>query len=107
MSSPSIESALPQSEVLAPGKLVLSGAYAVLDGAAAIVVAVDRHARAGTRERAPTRSPELLAAFGEGPAPICDTSSMRENGKKLGLGSSAAALVAALGADEAWRGGDL
>jgi len=30
--------------IIAPGKLVLTGAYAVLEGAPAIVVAVDRYA---------------------------------------------------------------
>ena len=38
----------------APGKLVVSGAYSVLEGAPAIVVAVDRYAVADT-SRAPER----------------------------------------------------
>ncbi len=38
----------------APGKLVVSGAYSVLEGAPAIVVAVDRYAVADTA-RAPDR----------------------------------------------------
>lgn len=81
----------------APGKLVLSGAYVVLDGAPAIVTAVDRRAIADASRRADFLSPELRTAFGDG-APFVDSTSMRKDGRKLGLGSSAAVLVAALGA---------
>lgn len=81
----------------APGKLVLSGAYVVLDGAPAIVTAVDRRATADASRRADFLSPELRAAFGDG-APFVDSMPMRQGGRKLGLGSSAAVLVAALGA---------
>ena len=78
-------------KVLAPGKLVLTGAYAVLEGAPAVVAAIDRYAVADTGE------PERV-----------DTSSMRdEGGRKLGLGSSAAWRVAAEGAREAAGGADL
>jgi phosphomevalonate kinase len=82
----------------APGKLVLSGAYVVLDGAPAVVAAVDRYAAADTGRPADFVGPELRAAFGDAPVPHVDTSSMRAQGRKLGLGSSAAAVVAALGA---------
>lgn len=81
----------------APGKLVLSGAYVVLDGAPAIVTAVSCRAIADASRRSDFLSPELKAAFGDG-APFVDSSSMRKEGRKLGLGSSAAVLVAALGA---------
>jgi phosphomevalonate kinase len=81
----------------APGKLVLSGAYVVLDGAPAVVTAVSRRATADASRRAEFLSPELRAAFGDG-APFVDSSPMRKDGRKLGLGSSAAVLVAALGA---------
>lgn len=83
----------------APGKLVLSGAYVVLDGAPAVVTAVDRRATADASRLAEFLSPELRAAFGDA-APFVDSSTMRLHGRKLGLGSSAAVLVAAIGARE-------
>jgi phosphomevalonate kinase len=82
----------------APGKIVLSGAYVVLDGAPGVVAAVDRYAVADTDEPADFIGDELRAAFGDAAVPRVDTSSMRAHGRKLGLGSSAAAVVAALGA---------
>ena len=80
----------------APGKIVLTGAYAVLHGAPALVVAVDRHAVADPARPDPAPSPELRAAFGHRPAPSVDTSALFEGPHKLGLGSSAAVVVAAL-----------
>ncbi len=82
----------------APGKLVLSGAYAVLDGAPAIVSAVDRYALADSSRPAERITPEVEAAIGARPAPWFDASALREGGEKLGLGSSAAILVASLAA---------
>lgn len=89
----------------APGKLVLSGAYAVLEGAPALVAAVDRYAEADT-ERQPTLvTDEVMKAIELGDlarAPGFDASALREwregAERKLGLGSSAAILVASLGA---------
>lgn len=82
----------------APGKVVLSGAYAVLEGAPAIVSAVNRYAVCDT-ERAPERvTPEVRAALPQGPFPGFDASELRDGEHKLGLGSSAAILVAALAA---------
>jgi phosphomevalonate kinase len=82
----------------APGKVVISGAYSVLEGAPAIVSAVDRYAVADS-ERAPDWvSPEVQAALGQEQAPYVDASALRERGQKLGLGSSAAILVASLAA---------
>lgn len=80
----------------APGKLLLTGAYAVLEGAPALVVAVDRYAvaRSAPIDDAPAR--EIAAAFPRGGAPSVDTSSLYRGETKLGLGSSAAALVAAI-----------
>jgi|HubBroStandDraft_4_1064222.scaffolds.fasta_scaffold202966_2 phosphomevalonate kinase len=76
--------------VIAPGKLVLTGAYAVLDGAPAIVAAVDRYAISDQRS----------------PANV-DVSALHDDqGRKLGLGSSAASLVAALGSRALARGED-
>lgn len=80
----------------APGKLVLTGAYAVLEGAPALVAAVDRHAIADGDNCVRTGSPELRALFGDAPAPKVDTSALYEDGVKLGFGSSAAVVVAAL-----------
>jgi len=78
-------------KVVAPGKLVLTGAYAVLEGAPAIVAAVDRRAVADTAD----------------PADV-DTRALSDGrGNKLGLGSSSASLVASLGARAVLRGDDL
>lgn len=88
----------------APGKLVLSGSYSVLFGAPAIVTAVGRFARAD-RTRPPVHVAEEVAAAvrrGLVPAPcFVDASELRvalpEGGsRKLGLGSSAAILLATL-----------
>ncbi len=76
--------------VIAPGKLVLTGAYAVLDGAPAIVAAVDRYAIS-----------DQLA-----PADVDVSALHDDSGRKLGLGSSAASLVAALGSRALARGED-
>ncbi|HEU4412179.1 MAG TPA: hypothetical protein VFS43_43455 [Polyangiaceae bacterium] len=85
----------------APGKLVLSGAYVVLDGAPALVAAVDRYAVADTARACQFVSDELRAAFGPLAPPFVDTSALRDEGRKLGLGSSAAAILAALWAHAA------
>jgi phosphomevalonate kinase len=92
----------------APGKLVLTGAYAVLEGAPAVVVAVDRHAVADTAHVAASPPAEVRAAFGAAAAPAIDVAALQDaGGRKLGLGSSAAAVVAALGARAAARGEDI
>ncbi len=93
--------------VLAPGKLLLAGAYAVLDGAPALVVAVDRHAVADGSRRAESPTPEVLAALPADDAPDVDASPLREGAHKLGLGSSAAMLVASIGVSYARAGRDL
>ncbi len=90
-------------KVAAPGKLVITGAYVVLEGAPAIVCAVDRYAYAEDRNGETTR--EVSAALD--PAPAIDSSALEDAGQKLGLGSSAAALVAALGLRRAQAGDDL
>lgn len=88
----------------APGKLVLSGAYSVLEGAPAIVTAVDRYARADTAKPAEWVAEEVATALGAGSVPYCDASELRAEGRKLGLGSSAAILVASLAAVGGRRG---
>ena len=92
--------------VSAPGKLMVSGEYAVLAGAEAIVAAVDRRARARVRSgEAPAAPAEARAAFAQvervlgalGHEPTVDVSELRARDAKLGLGSSAAAAAAAAG----------
>jgi phosphomevalonate kinase len=84
----------------APGKVVISGAYAVLEGAPAIVTAVDRYVTADALRAAELVTPEVRAAIGNLPAPWFDASALRQADRKLGLGSSAAILVASLAAIE-------
>jgi phosphomevalonate kinase len=82
----------------APGKVVLSGAYAVLEGAPAVVTAADRYVVADTSRPADLVTPEVKAGLGDRRAPWFDASALRAPQGKLGLGSSAAILVASLGA---------
>jgi phosphomevalonate kinase len=92
---------------MAPGKLLLTGAYAVLEGAPAIVAAIDRYAVADASRAAAQPSPEWLALPGHESAPQVDVRALHdETGRKLGLGSSAAGLVASLGARALARGED-
>jgi phosphomevalonate kinase len=84
-----------------PGKLVLSGAYAVLEGAPALVAAVDRYVEADGSRAATFEAAEVLEAVRRGllvSPPWFDASSLRSDGRKLGLGSSAAILAASLAA---------
>jgi phosphomevalonate kinase len=76
--------------VIAPGKLVLTGAYAVLEGAPAIVAAVDRYAVVDTQS----------------PGKVDVRALHDETGQKLGLGSSASSIVASFGARALARGDD-
>ena len=91
--------------VRAPGKAFLSGEYAVLHGAPAVVVAVNRHVRARLETGpVPQLSPFLTELLRRRPAPpetypVADSSALdAPEGGKLGLGSSAAVTVAAAGA---------
>src|SRR4051812_21502078 len=93
----------------APGKLILTGEYAVLDGAPAIVIAVDRRAIARRNATPRGSSPFLLAVADEiaarrgaaDPAAHAaleisvDSTAFYHRLTKLGLGSSAAVTVAA------------
>jgi phosphomevalonate kinase len=96
----------------APGKLILTGEYAVLDGAPALVIAIDRRAiarRMPAKQSTPYSSPFLLAVARElatrlgddHPAArvaleiAVDSSAFYDGAQKLGLGSSAAVTVAA------------
>jgi phosphomevalonate kinase len=81
----------------APGKVVLSGAYAVLSGSPAIVTAVSRYVTADTSRAAELVTDEVRAALEPGErAPWFDAAELRQDGRKLGLGSSAAILAASL-----------
>lgn len=91
----------------APGKLLIAGEFAVLEGAPALVLAINRHARAtlsaSVREDAKMPSPlhlAVCAAVNTGSNELCrlkiDTDRLFHKGRKLGLGSSAAACVAAV-----------
>ena len=101
----------------APGKMVVTGAYAVLEGAPAITVAVSRGAFADASRTALLPTPEVRAALeaqarAEGSttpilAPHADASAMFVGARKLGLGASAAILVASLAARMAEAGADL
>lgn len=82
----------------APGKVVISGAYAVLEGAPALVTAVDRYVVADTRKVATFEAPEARAAIPDRPLPHIDVSALRRGDRKLGVGSSAAIVVASLAA---------
>jgi phosphomevalonate kinase len=107
--------------VRAPGKVMLSGEYAVLDGAVAAVMAVDRYAigRATTGEDASLEGWETvelrdaLAVAREQGVLRGDVfarvspGTLFDGAQKLGLGSSAAMCVAGLGAALAREGVDL
>ncbi|MEM7435080.1 MAG: hypothetical protein AAF436_08005 [Myxococcota bacterium] len=90
----------------APGKALLCGEYAVLEGASAVVTAVDRRAFASWCTDAAALPPEVSATLerakrrvGPFDEPLAiDVQDLRQGGTKLGLGSSAAAAVAAAGA---------
>jgi phosphomevalonate kinase len=76
---------------------VISGAYAVLAGAPAIASAVSRYVTVDTSRPATFITDEVRAALAPGEqAPWFDASELREDDRKLGLGSSAAILVASL-----------
>jgi phosphomevalonate kinase len=75
--------------VTAPGKLLVTGAYAVLGGAPAVVLAVDRHAALDTETQ------------------LIDSRTMYDGDAKLGLGSSGACAVVREGARAALRGEDV
>jgi phosphomevalonate kinase len=81
----------------APGKVVLSGAYAVLEGAPSLVAAVDRYVSVDSNVAAEFLTDEVKAA-GLPASYWFDASALRHDGRKLGLGSSAAILVATLAA---------
>lgn len=94
----------------APGKVLLAGEYAILDGHPAVVMAVKRRAMATLSDQPQSLSPFLWAAreeialrLGEtsdaaarAARVVVDSSALEQARRKLGLGSSAAATVAAV-----------
>ena len=100
----------------APGKIVLTGEYAVLWGAPAVCMAVDRRAVATVTPRTDgnclVTTPgfegddpfRVVDAVMDGARPSCDieldTSAFMSGGRKTGIGSSAALTVALLAALE-------
>jgi phosphomevalonate kinase len=92
--------------VTAPGKAILCGEYAVLHGAPAIAVAVDRRVRACfVQKGAGNKTPFVAEAVARGSRALdrrfqdvlVDSSELHQGDHKLGLGSSAAATAAAVG----------
>jgi phosphomevalonate kinase len=82
----------------APGKAILCGEYAVLHGAPAIAVAVDRDVVVSNGNDSP--SPFVAAALehaGSHQSVHVDSSALYDGDTKLGLGSSAAVTVAVVG----------
>ena len=98
--------------VSAPGKAFLIGEYAVLEGAPALVAALDVRAVAHKPAAAPKEGPSAvvrcahervkayLEARGEhdiDPPPVVETGGFTMGARKLGLGSSAAVAAAVIG----------
>jgi len=96
----------------APGKALLCGEYAVLEGAPALVASVDRRVSVtwSTRSTPMPQEVEVTARLTQaqlGPVPgalVVDVSALQQDRIKLGLGSSAAAAVATSGAIFATHG---
>ena len=104
---------VPRIQARAPGKLFLSGEYAVLQGAPAVACAVDRHVDASFLSRDAPEAPEaarwrraareILLRHDLDPAPadrplgIDSRALYSAGGIKLGFGSSAAVAVAVSG----------
>lgn len=99
----------------APGKALLCGEYAVLDGAPAVVAAVGRRAIARWSDGPEAMSPEVAATLerarallGDVPGSLTiDATELRRDDVKLGLGSSAAGAAASAAAVFASHGEDL
>jgi len=103
-------------KVSAPAKLVVIGEYVVTAGEAAVVLAVDPpRARASLGRASQQVAPEIQAALTVAAKALntnavsvrIDTEGFRHNEVKLGLGSSAAGAVAAVGLLMAEQGHDL
>jgi len=93
--------------LIAPGKLILIGEYAVLDGSRGVVMAVDRYVSTTMCEKIDSNKQGLvsfarrvgaqfLAADASNQGYQADSSEFFQHGVKLGLGSSAAVTVGAV-----------
>lgn len=104
----------------APGKAFLIGEYAVLEGAEAVVTAVDVRAHAHAPRShlakkaggASSPSPFVAAALDEvgashESAPVVTTQGFAMGGRKLGFGSSAAVVASVLGRQALGAGEDV
>jgi phosphomevalonate kinase len=99
----------------APGKALVCGEYAVLEGAPAVVAAVDRRVSVAWSNDPRPMPSEVettlrLAEAELGPLPrwlSLNANELQQDRVKLGLGSSAAAAVAVAGASFATHGRDL
>ena len=99
----------------APGKALLCGEYAVLEGAPAIVAAVNRRVSVRWTEGSQPMPPEVRATLHHARASlgplegslIVDVSELQRDQIKIGLGSSAAAAAATAAAAYATLGRDL
>ena len=94
----------------APGKIILTGEYAVLSGYPAVAISVNRYTKATVTSPTLQKSyflQEVIASMaielGSHHKAIecarsiqCDSSEFKQNNKKLGLGSSAAVTVSAI-----------
>jgi len=101
---------MSQWSLSAPGKMMIAGEYAVLEGHEALVCAVSRRLRlqsiSGSHEESSAPAEALAAAreaqvalgVGQGLQLQVDASELRRGESKLGLGSSAAAAAAAAAA---------
>ncbi len=111
----------PRAAARAPGKVMLAGEYAVLEGAPAVVMAVDRYAEAVADQQdalsdqhgwlTPELDATLRRARREGLVDAMISARVRpaslfDGDRKLGLGSSAAMCVAGLFAALRASGGD-
>lgn len=99
----------------APGKALLCGEYAVLEGAPAVVAAVDRRVFISWSESAAPMPAEVAATLQRAQAEVgsvegaltVDVRDLQHERIKLGLGSSAAAAAATAAAVFASRGHEL
>lgn len=99
----------------APGKALVCGEYAVLEGAPAIVAAVERRVSVSWSEDPVPMPPEVEATLVLTQAEVgpvsrslrVDVGDLQQDRVKLGLGSSAAAAAATAGAVFATHGHDL
>jgi mevalonate kinase len=107
---------MTRQTVRAPGKVFLFGEWAVIAGAPAVVMAVDRHVRVRFLPGATGSAPLVQAArrmaeeFLGSPLPPLPgrrLSALFLAGRKIGLGSSAAVAAAAVGSVFAEQGCDL